>query len=316
MTNSFSLLLSRVSVIMLLTLISLGCKKNDDTVAMPQTITDRVQEDGQFSILKAAVVYGGVSDALKAGNLTLFAPTDSAFQASGINIPTIISMPKDQVRSLVLYHVLYGAVQSTQIPTGQKSVEMASKGIAFFTNTSNGPIYLNNAKLTRTNIAVANGYIHTINRVLTPSTGSLLTTIQGNANLTFLAAAIKRITTSNPTLLASLSSTTNNITVFAPNDVAFKADSRYNTISAIESADAQALANTLLYHATSGALFSNQLQTGTLTSLYGSNKFTLTVTTNQTTIKGNKNQTAASIKQADIPVSNGVIHIIDQVLQL
>lgn len=315
MTNSFSVLLSRVSVIMLLTLISLGCKKNDDTVAMPQTVTDRVLEDSQFSILKAAVVYGVVSDALKSGNLTLFAPTDSAFQASGISIPTILSMPKDQVRSLVLYHVLYGAVQSTQIPAGQKSVEMASKGIAFVTNTSNGPIYVNNAKLTKTNIAVANGYIHTINRVLTPSTGNLLTTIQNNPNLTFLAAAIKRIATSNPALLASLSSTTNNVTVFAPNDAAFKADSRYNTLSAIGSADAQALTNTLLYHATSGVLFSNQLQTGTLTSLHSSNKFTLTVTTNQTTIKGNKNQTAATIKQADIPVTNGVIHIIDQVLQ-
>ncbi|MBD2751698.1 fasciclin domain-containing protein [Spirosoma validum] len=318
MMTSFSGLPGRISILALLLLVAVSCKKGDDTVAAPQTIPDRVLEDSQFSLLRVALAYAGVSDALKSGNLTLFAPTDSAFQASGFgSISSIQSLSRDQVRSMMLYHVLYGSVTSAQIPSGFNAVETVGKGIAFFTKSNDGTIYINNAKLTQPDLVTANGYIHKVNRLLTPSAGNLLTTIQSNPNLTFLAAAVKRIGTSNPTLLATLnnSSSTNTVTVFAPNDEAFKADSRYNTITAIESADQQTLANTLLYHVTSGVLFSNQLKTGTLTSLFNTNKFTVTVAPNQITLKGNRNATFATIRQADIPTTSGLIHVIDKVLQ-
>lgn len=318
MTTSFSRLSGRIYILALLLLVIVSCKKGDDRVAAPQTISDRVLEDSQFGLLRAAVAYAGVSDVLKSGNLTLLAPTDSAFQASGYSsAASIQSLSREQVRTMILYHVLYGSVTSAQIPSGFNAVETAGKGIAFFNKSSDGTVYINNAKLTQTDLLTANGYVHKINRLLTPSTGNLLTTIQSNPNLTFLAAALKRIGTSNPTLLATLNNaaSTNTVTVFAPNDDAFKADSRYNTLATIESVDQQTLANTLLYHVTSGTLFSNQLQTGTLTSLYNSNRFTVTVASGQTTIKGSKNATAAMIKQSDLPTTNGVIHIIDKVLQ-
>lgn len=314
----FARLPGRIFILALLLLVVLSCTKNDTKVAAPPTITDRILEDSQFSLLRVAVAYAGVADALKDGNLTLFAPTDSAFQASGLgNIGAITAMPKEQVRTLILYHTLYGSVASSTIPSGLNAVETVNKGIAFFNKSSDGTIYVNNAKLIQTDLAVANGYVHKINRVLTPSTGNLLATIQSNANLTFLSAAIKRIGTSNSTLLTTINNalSTNNVTVFAPNDDAFKTDGRYTTISAIESADAQALANLLLYHVTSGVFFSNQLQSGTLTSLFTDNKFTVTVNSGQITLKGNNNSTAATIKQADLPSTNGVMHIIDQILQ-
>ncbi|MVM30850.1 fasciclin domain-containing protein [Spirosoma sp. HMF4905] len=317
MTKLFSLFLSRLSVVVLL-LASLSCQKRDDAVATPQTITDRILEDSQFGLFRVAMSYADASDALKAGNLTLFAPTDAAFQAAGLSTEAAIkAMPKDQIRSLVLYHVLYGRVAASAIPTGLNSVATASKAIAFVNKTTDGSIYVNMAKLTQTDIAVANGYIHAIDRVLIPATGSLLATIQANPNLTFLSAAIKRIATSNPTLLATLdnASPTNTVTVFAPTDAAFKADQVYNTLAAIESANVQTLANTLLYHVLSGVLFSNQFQSGSFTTLLSGNKVTVIVTGSQLSVKGNKNSTAAFVKQADIPATNGVIHTIDQVLQ-
>ncbi|QDK78050.1 fasciclin domain-containing protein [Spirosoma sp. KCTC 42546] len=317
MTTSFSLFLSRMSVLMLL-LVAMGCQTRDDAVATPQTISDRILEDSQFSLFRLAMGYAGVGDALKSGNLTLFAPTDAAFQAAGLATEEAIrATPRDQLRTMLMYHVLYGRSASSAIPAGQNSVITANKAAAFVTKTTDGSIYINSAKLTQTDIAVANGYIHVIDRVLIPGTGNLLTTIQTNPNLTFLAAAIKRVGSSNPTLLATLDnvSATNPVTVFAPNDAAFKADKVYNTLAAIESANVQTLTNTLLYHVLSGVKFSTQFQSGSVATLLSGNTVTLTVAPNQLTVKGNKNSTSAFVKQADLTATNGVIHIIDQVLQ-
>ncbi|MFD2932657.1 fasciclin domain-containing protein [Spirosoma flavum] len=307
----------RIGVIALLLVALLSCKKDDDTVATPQTITDRILEDSQFSLFRAAVAYAEVGDVLKGGNLTLFAPNDVAFQASGLATPAaIMAFSKDQVKAIVLYHVLYGSVSTSTIPTGLNSISTASNGVAYVNKTSVGTIYINNAQVIQADIAVANGYVHSIDRVLTPSAGNLLTTIQNNPNLTFLTAAIKRINTSNPNLLATLDTelSANSVTVFAPNDSAFQS-AGYKDLSAINSVSLQTLTNTLLYHVVPGVTFSNQFQTGSISTLLSNNKLTVSSTANQITIKGNKNTTAATIKQADIAATNGVVHIIDQVLQ-
>lgn len=318
MHSSFSRLPGHLSLLLLCLLITLSCKKNDDTVASPQTIPDRIHEDSRFSFLRAVINYANVGDALKAGNLTLFAPTDSAFRASGFNsIESLGALSKEQARRIVLYHVLTGSVSADKIPAGFNAVETAGNGTAYFNRATDGTVYINNAKVTQTNIQEANGYIHTIDRVLTPATGDLLTTIQTNPNLTFLAAAIKRSSSSSPALMSALTGGTsaNRVTVFAPNDDAFKAHKFYNSLLAIESADPQTLASVLLYHMTPGVLFSNQFKTGTLTSLSSNNTFTVTVSPTQTTVKGTNNTDAATIKQANLPATNGVIHIIDKVLQ-
>ena len=316
MTNFFLTLLSRLAVLVLL-FVSVGCEQQEEAVAIPQTLTDRILEDSQFGLFRIAMAHAGISDALKAGNVTLFAPTDAAFQAAGLSTEAAIrALPPQQVRSTLLYHLLYGRVPVATIPAGANAVETAN-GVAFLNKTADGTVYVNNAKLLQTDIVVANGYLHTIDRLLTPSAGNLLEAIQGNPNLTFLSAAIRRVATSNPTLVATLENeaSASGVTVFAPSDAAFKADKVYNTINAIESASVQALTNALLYHVVAGVSFSNQFQTGSMNTLLSGNKLITIVTANQLMVKGNKNLTAATVKPADMPATNGVIHVIDQVLQ-
>ena len=307
----------QLAVFVCLPLLLLNCKKTDDAVAMPQTITDRILEDSQFSLLATAVAYAEAGDALKGGNLTLFAPNNTAFQAAGLSTPaTILSFPKEQVRAIVLNHVLYGPVSASMIPAGLNSVATAGKGIVFVNKTSGGGVFINNAQIVQADITVANGFIHSIDRVLTPSAGNLLTLIQNNPSLTFLSAAVKRIGANNPTLLATLTneSSANLVTVFAPTDAAFQAGG-YKDLAAINTVNLQILTNALLYHVVPGVVFSNQLQTGAVNTLLSGNKLTITATANQITIKGNKNTTSATIKQADLPATNGVVHVIDQLLQ-
>jgi len=317
MNNSFSLLLSRLAVLGLLLTIALGCSKSENTVADPKTITDQILEDKQFSLLKAAMNYSGVGDALKGANLTFFAPNDSAFYRSGITSEAAITaMPKDQVKNILLYHTLYAPVSLSAIPSGVNAVQTASQSIAYLNNMGGGTVYINNAKIIQPDIKAANGIIHIIDHVLSPSTGSLLTTIQNTDNLTFLSAALKRIASSNPSLITSLNNTaaTNPLTVFAPNDNAFMV-SGYRTISAIETASPQTLSSLLSYHMVSGLSLRSNLKTGSVTTLLANNKINITVSNDVVTIKGNKNTLAATIRTADIIANNGVIHIIDQVLQ-
>lgn len=305
----------RTALFLLCLTASLSCRTNDQTTALPKTIPDRILEDDQFRVFRAAMTYAGLGDALKSANLTLFAPTDSAFQASGLNTGSFASLPKDQVRTLLLYHVLYASVPAAGLPSGLNSVETASSGIAFVNKTGGGSIYINNAQVIQPDLTTANGVIHVIDHVLTPSVGNVLTTIQNNPKLTYLTAALRRVGSTNPTLQTLLTNTSpsNTITIFAPNDDAFRA-AGYETLAAIETANVQTLANTLLYHMASGVVFTDQLQTGTIGTLYNNTKLRMTVKINEITIRGNKNTTVAVIRTPDLAATNGVVHIIDQVL--
>lgn len=317
MNRHLSSKLYRLTLLALLSVALLNCRDTTDTDAAPKTIPDQILEDPQFSLLRTAVLYAEVGDALKGANLTLFAPTDAAFQASGLGSEAAIrAVSKEQMRNTLLYHVLYSPVSTTAFPAGQNSVETVGKGVAFLNRSSDGTIFVNNARVTQADRVAANGYIHTIDRVLTPPGSTLLTIIQNNPDLTFLSAAIKRIGTTNPTLLTTLNSgaSASRVTVFAPNDAAFRASGQYSTLAAVNAASPQTLANVLTYHVTSGILFSNQLQTGTLATLSANNRLTLTVTAAQTTVKGAKNTTVAIIRTPNLVAPNGVIHVVDQVL--
>ncbi|GAB3993487.1 hypothetical protein GCM10028807_28820 [Spirosoma daeguense] len=301
---------------LLLMMVGVSCKKADDAVAAPKTITDYIQENSQFSLIRAAIAHAGLADALKATNLTLFAPNDAAVQASGIASEAVIkALPKEQVKALVLYHVLYSPVSTSAIPSGLNSVETANKGVAFLNKNNNGTIYINQAQITQADISVANGTVHVIDKVLNPSAGSLLATIQGNSSLTLLTAALKRISTSNTTVAGIINntSTSSAVTILAPNDAAFQA-AGYRDVAAINSANLQTLTNTLLYHVLSGVLFSNQFQSTSYNTMLSGNKVTATVTSNQIALRGNKNTGFAVVRSSDLVTANGVIHVIDQVL--
>lgn len=295
----------------LLTLLLTGCQQNNDD-AQPKTIADVILEDSNFTILRTAITHGGMSDALKGGNLTLFAPNDAAFRASGFADPAaIMALPAETVQKLVQYHVLGSPVSAANVPTGTNTpVVTAGGATAFITKTAN-LLAINGVKISETDQLAANGTIHTIDRVLNPSAGNLLAVAQAQG-LTLLAAAATRAAAANPALLTSLTSPNVFITVFAPSDAAFRAAGY--TEASINSANAQTLTSLLTYHAVPGVLFSSQFQSGPLNTLLSNNRLTITASTAGVAVKGNKNSTSTLIRTADIPTSNGVVHIIDQVL--
>jgi uncharacterized surface protein with fasciclin (FAS1) repeats len=113
-------------------------------------------------------------DALEgAGPFTVFAPTDAAFNAIGIN--TAADLPdKTTLTSLLTYHVYDGSVlAAAAIALDGQNVTMLS-GDSMSIDVVGGNVILNQgggreATVTSTDVLCSNGVIHVIDTVLDPA---------------------------------------------------------------------------------------------------------------------------------------------------
>jgi uncharacterized surface protein with fasciclin (FAS1) repeats len=140
-----------------------------------------------YDLLIAAVNYTGLVAALDgaAGDLTVFAPNDRAFQKLVADLTGSDELPSEadalaaivatftepEIERILLYHVTAGALDSAAV-LGSDSLTMLAEGSVtprfpgFLADESplRDPRLVNGAY----DIAATNGYIHTINRVLVP----------------------------------------------------------------------------------------------------------------------------------------------------
>ncbi|MEH1966725.1 fasciclin domain-containing protein [Nostoc sp.] len=98
-------------------------------------------------------------------------------------------------------------------------------------------------------------------------------------------------------------------TVFAPTDAAFSALPKATLDQLLQPANKQQLVRLLAYHAIPGGITSQQLTSGQVKTVEGSPvKITVDRASNSITVNN------AKVTQPDIPASNGIVHIVDQVL--
>lgn len=288
-----------------------ACQKDDEV--NPLTITDTVFDRSDFTILSAAIRYAGMSDALKTEDLTLFAPNDAAFKASGFaDAASITARPAAEVREILKYHIIGTALTADQLEApGTSPFHNLAMKPAYITRNAGG-ILVNGVRVTTPNLKADNGIIHVVERVLIPPTRSLLELIQNNSDLTFLLAAANRAAQVNPTLGNALSSPLSTYTLLAPSNEAFKA-AGFTSTASFNAADPATLANILLYHVLPGRIFSNNFTSGTLTTV--STKTIKVDVNNGVKITGNKNSgQPATLTQTNLLATNGVVHIMDRVL--
>lgn len=144
-------------------------------VLMPPAgnIVEMAQANPNLSFLVAAVIRANLQGALSgAGPLTVFAPTNTAFQAAGF--PTIESIQTADPATLVnilTYHVIGARVFSSDLTNGEQ-VTTLNGGKVTIGLTSGATVKGNSnasaSNLTATNIVAGNGVIHLIDQVLLP----------------------------------------------------------------------------------------------------------------------------------------------------
>ncbi|WP_149915682.1 fasciclin domain-containing protein [Sphingobacterium cavernae] len=289
-----------------------SCTDDDIIVEENSSIVDVVVGSANFSTLESAVIKANLSSVLNGnGPFTVFAPDNEAFNASGVTSSVIQELSSDQLKEILLYHTLSSKVNSASIQTGSNiAVETANGDDVYVTKNSNG-VFVNGWKVKQADIMASNGVIHSLERVLMPAAGNLVEVAQANANLSYLVAAVLRAS-QGTTNVAQVLTSAGPFTVFAPTNQAF-INAGFPTIAAIEAADPNTLASILTYHVLSARAFSSDLTNGqSLTTVNGG---TLSVALGTTaTIKGKANTTASTITSVNIMASNGVVHLIDQVL--
>lgn len=136
--------------------------------AQDMDIVDTAVGAGTFTTLVAAVTAAGLVDTLKGeGPFTVFAPTDEAFAALPAGTVDTLLLPEnlEQLTAILTYHVVPGAVMSTDLTEGQTA---ATVNGAEVTITLEGGAKVNGANITTADIAASNGVIHVIDTVLMP----------------------------------------------------------------------------------------------------------------------------------------------------
>ncbi|KYP16257.1 fasciclin domain-containing protein [Flavihumibacter sp. CACIAM 22H1] len=284
--------------------------------AKKKTIWELASSDGRFSLLKAAVARAGLVPALndKKARLTVFAPTDDAFKAAGYKtVADIAKAPADALKSILLYHFISDELFAAEIPQASNTPVRSENGQPLYvTRTNAGNVFINGVKVIIADIDCSNGVIHVVDRVLIPAPGTIVALAAANPNLSLLVAAVLRAGASGTDVAAILGSD-GPFTVFAPTNQAFVA-AGLPSVEAINTTDPSFLLNILAYHVLVGTrVFSSDLVNGASVETFqgGSLKISLGSTA---TVKGNSNTAASKIILTDLVATNGVVHVIDQVL--
>ncbi|HAV35435.1 MAG TPA: hypothetical protein DCX52_03590 [Massilia sp.] len=293
-----------------------GCGGSDDDeneLSFTQTIAVVAKEQG-FNAFVAAVTkasIGSFSD--PNAQLTVFAPTDQAFDTLAKQLgfadatAMVNALPADTLQSILSYHVLGSKKLAADLSAGGPTQETAY-------TFENAPATLrfdfsNGAKITDAALTVAtivtpdipagNSVIHAIDKVLIPpGLLNIFQMAQVNPLLSSLVSAL---------VVADLQGTLGSagqFTVFAPTNAAFPA-------APLNFSTAQ-LRTILTYHVVLGQVLSTQIPYDTPVPTVSSQ--TISFVAGTPPAIRDTTSTLANIVAVDVRASNGVIHVIDKVL--
>lgn len=143
-------------------------KPSDDTIA------ELAVTSGDFTTLVAALSCTGLVDAVADPNaeLTVFAPSDAAFAAAGLDATNICStFDTDTLTTVLLYHVVGERRPSPSVINGKnKMIGMLAGGSIFPVGSGSLTINANGStvNIVAADILASNGIIHVIDFVLLP----------------------------------------------------------------------------------------------------------------------------------------------------
>ena len=132
------------------------------------TITELTGNSDSFNILTAALAAAGLTEELSGkGPFTIFAPTDEAFEALPEGLVNQLMQPENKavLRQILTYHVLPGAVRSTDLATGSVTTV---EGEDLDVTKNDAVTTVNDANVILADVVASNGIIHVIDSVMVP----------------------------------------------------------------------------------------------------------------------------------------------------
>jgi uncharacterized surface protein with fasciclin (FAS1) repeats len=317
--------MTSLSLLTLATLLS-GCDDDERIVNEPGSIVETAQVTPSLSTLVSALQFASdnndlVSLLASPGTLTVFAPTNAAFDALAVELTgmagatgavLLTAANKPLLRSVLQYHVLTSTVNAAAIPFGKP---ITSAGGSVFKIDAGSPPTITDgrnrlSRITATDIETSNGVVHLIDKVLLPADRNIVQTAQALAagNPGEFRILVEAVVAAD---LATELSGPGPFTVFAPTDAAFAALlAELGTTKAALLADKPLLTRVLTYHVVSGRVFEAEVPVGAPIRTVQTGTFSINAALDITDARSRTSKIVAT----DTLTSNGVIHVIDKVL--
>ncbi len=257
--------------------------------------------DANFSTLVSLVQTAGLADTLATTSpLTVFAPTNAAFDAlPRATVARITSNPQ-VLRDVLTYHVVPRRLTASHVV--QRRWIQTLQGSSLRVRVNSGGVFLNgSAKVTRTDAMATNGVAHVVDHVLIPRRHrDVVGVLSTDPRFSTLVSLVQKAGLSE-----ALASST--VTVFAPTNDAFK-KLPPATLAAVGN-DPALLKRVLLYHVLNGKLSARKAAAlGHAVTLSGDSVSIRRRSHGRVTVNG------VHVIEPNVRAVNGVVHVINRVL--
>ncbi|MGB5266544.1 MAG: fasciclin domain-containing protein, partial [Polyangiales bacterium] len=221
-----------------------------------ESILDVLRLDGRFEVLLTALEATGLDEAVASGVLTLFAPTDDAFQPlidAGV-IGELLDEPGlGTLTDILLYHAVDGRQSAFRLLLNRSTTTL--QGTEVDATYRKRTLFINQARVISRNGHAPNGVIHIIDAVLLPGEepSNLLDLLEADGRFTVLLSALEATGLDGAVEAGG-------ITLFAPTDEAFGpliADGTIDTL--LHEPGLETLTQILLYHVVDGERTAKEL---------------------------------------------------------
>ncbi len=130
------------------------------------SIVDVLEADGRFATLLGALDAANLRTTLsEPGPYTLFAPTDSAFEALG---DAVASLSPEDLQNVLLFHVVRGAASASDAVAAEVVPSAWSDYDLSILAGDDGVVRVNGVAVIQPDVAASNGIVHVIDGVLLP----------------------------------------------------------------------------------------------------------------------------------------------------
>jgi uncharacterized surface protein with fasciclin (FAS1) repeats len=134
-----------------------------------KNIVENAANSSDHTTLVAAVKAADLAGTLSgAGPFTVFAPTNEAFNKLPAGTVDNLLKPemKNDLTSVLTYHVVPGALKAADLTDGQKLTTVNGKELKV--SVKDGKVMINGAAVTTADVVSSNGVTHVIDAVLLP----------------------------------------------------------------------------------------------------------------------------------------------------
>uniref|UniRef100_A0A8C6NYW5 Periostin, osteoblast specific factor b n=1 Tax=Nothobranchius furzeri TaxID=105023 RepID=A0A8C6NYW5_NOTFU len=238
------------------------------------------------------------------GSFTFFAPSNDAWDKLDSEVrAALVSNVNIELFNAMHYHMVNKRLLTKDLKNGLKVTSMYNDLGLHINHYSNGVVTVNCARIIYGNQVATNGVVHVIDRVITSVGNTIKDVIEVNEDLSTLSVSDMALSAE---LLDKLGQQ-GHFTLFAPTNDAF--DKIDGEVMERLLRDKDVLKALLNYHLLDSVQCSEAIMAGTSYETLEGNNIEIGCDGESLTVNGIK-----MVLKKDIVTSNGVIHLIDQVL--